>query len=190
MKNICVIGHANNTSVNETNSKWADVLVEWCLKNNHQLTTGGCVGIPEIVANKMFERGGKVLGYSPGVDENEHITEFGFSGNKDIKMRYIKPTNASRNAKFLIRSIDLIDDADLVVCFRGTWGTLSEIVFAVMCSKQILFLNIDGDNNVLKEIYDLMQTINLYDWHEKFVEVKSIEKFKEELEKYEKTGEI
>ena len=104
--------------------------------------------------------------------------------NKNIKMRYLKPSKASKNAKFLYRSVDLVDEADLVICFKGTWGTLSELVFAVMCSKKILFLNIDGDNETLKEIYNLMQKINLYNWHESFIEVNSISKLKEELEKF------
>lgn len=184
MKKICVVGHANNISINEENKKWAKVVADYVVENGYQLTTGGCIGIPELVANYVVEMGGDVLAYSPGTSVNEHITEFGFAENKNIKMRYLKETGASKNAKFLIRSVDLVEDADLVVCFKGTWGTLSELVFAVMCSKKILFLNIDKDNETLKQVYQLMQKINLYEWNEKFIEVDSIEKLKNELEKF------
>lgn len=184
MKNICVVGHANNISINEKNTKWAKAVADFVLENNYQLTTGGCIGIPELVANDVAARGGNVLAYSPGFNASEHVTDFGFAENKNIKMRYLKPSKASKNAKFLYRSVDLVDEADLVICFKGTWGTLSELVFAVMCSKKILFLNIDGDNETLKEIYSLMQKINLYNWHESFIEINSISKLKEELEKF------
>lgn len=190
MKKICVIGHANNISVNEKNTKWADIIADWTVKNNYTATTGGCIGIPELFANKIIEKGGKVLAYSPAFNIEEHITAYGFGENKNIKMRYLQPSKSSENARFLIRSIDLIEEADLVVCFKGTWGTLSEIVFAVMCSKPILFLNIDGDNKVLKQIYDLMKTINLYDWKEKVVEIRSEEELKKVLEKFEKENKI
>ena len=185
MKNICVIGHANEISVNENNSKWADVIVEWIYKNNFRLTTGGCIGIPEIVAKKLLKMGGKVLAYSPARNERENITEYGFSTNQGMEMKYLVGNNSSKNARFLYRSIDLIEDADLVICFKGTWGTLSEIVFAVMCGKKILFLNIDNDNNDLKKIYEIMQNINLTDWNEKFIEINSIEKLKIELNMFE-----
>ena len=186
MKNICVVGHANNISINEENKKYAKIIADYVIENNYQLTTGGCIGLPELVANEVAERGGKVLAYSPGFNASEHVTDFGFAENKNITMRYLKPSKATKNAKFLYRSVDLVDEADLVICFKGTWGTLSELVFAVMCSKKILFLNIDGDNETLKQIYNLMQKINLYDWHEKFIEVESTKKFKEELEKFKK----
>ena len=190
MKKICVIGHANNISVNEKNTKWAEIIADWTVKNNYIATTGGCIGIPELFANKVVEKGGKVLAYSPALDVSEHITEYGFAENKNIEMRYLKPTKASKNARFLIRSIDLVEEADLVVCFKGTWGTLSEIVFAVMCSKQIVFLNIDGDNNVLKQVYDLMDSINLFDWKEKVVEINTEKELKKVLEKFEKENKI
>lgn len=190
MKNICVIGHANNISVTDETKKLANIVTNWILKNNFRATTGGCIGIPELVANAVSERKGHVLAYSPAIDVLEHITEYGFAENKNIEMRYLKGSTASKNARFLIRSIDLVEEADLVVCFNGTWGTLSEIVFAVMCGKQILFLNVNKNNETLKKVYELMEGINLTDWGNKFVEVTSEEQLQQELEKFEKTNEI
>lgn len=190
MKKICVIGHANNISVNKKNTKWAETIANWTVKNNYIATTGGCIGIPELFANKVIEKGGKVLAYSPAYDVKEHITAYGFAENKNTEIRYLQPTDSTENARFLIRSIDLVEEADLVFCFKGTWGTLSEIVFAVMCSKQIIFLNIDGDNKVLKQIYDLMDSINLREWNEKVVEVKTEKELKKVLEKFEKENQI
>ena len=186
MKKICVVGHANNISINEKNKEWAKVISKFIVDNNYQLTTGGCIGIPELVANYVIEMGGNVLAYSPGTSPNEHITEFGFAENKNIKMRYLKETDSGKNAKFLIRSVDLVEDADLILCFKGTWGTLSELVFAVMCSKKILFLNIEKDNETLKEIYYLMKKINLYEWNEQFIEINSLEESNKELNKFKK----
>lgn len=190
MKKICVIGHEKAVSATPATKEYAQIVSQWIIDNNFQATTGGCTGIPELVSSFVSKNGGNVKAYSPAFDLEEHKEVYGFREMENVEMQYLSRSNSSLGARFLIRSINLVEEADLVVCFNGTWGTLSEIVFAIMCAKQILFLNIEGANNTLKKVYDLMEAINLKPWHQTLVEVTSKQQLKEELEKFKQTGKI
>lgn len=124
--------------LNDYQIKMLDELSAWLVSNNVKVLTGACGGFPHIVGKMCVEKGGEVIGYSPATNMNEHelVYNHPVDGCSHINYSYTKENDI--NARFLIRSIPLINDADVVISIEGNWGTLFELITGVICGKKII----------------------------------------------------
>jgi uncharacterized protein (TIGR00725 family) len=99
-------------------------------KNKHILLTGGCHGYPYAALRGALVGGGKIIAYSPGKDEQEHITKYNFPIDEGVEYIYTGLGIPERN-------IPLVKAADVVIILDGKIGTLNEFCIAFHEQKKI-----------------------------------------------------
>ena len=162
---IAIIGNSNANAVTENAITYADMIVDYLSKNNGTLVDGGCNGIIEY-ANKLAEEKKIELElYSPATNLANHTQIYDYEC-KSAKYIFEKDENKSLNFRFINRSLPLVECADVVFTFYGMWGTLSELVFATMLGKKIVFL-LEENKEHLKKVYDFVAEYNNFDYQEK-----------------------
>lgn len=99
-------------------------LVELLYKNNIELVTGGCSGIPELAIREMVRLGGITSVFSPDRSPESHQLR---SDNipLGIAQQYFYKEGFSQ------RSIDMLKSVDGVIVVNGRIGTLSEFTMAI-----------------------------------------------------------
>jgi hypothetical protein len=144
--NICVIGYSGN--IEETPVK---ELYEFTYKlgysigvKGHTLWSGGRDGIMDIVSKGSYEAGGEILGVLPWDKANS----------------VAKPSPYLKNAiftglDFTMRSMILLNNADLVIAIGGGSGTAVEIFGAYAYNKPlILCANTGGWAASIASLYE------------------------------------
>jgi len=91
------------------------------------ILTGGCIGLPAMVAAHAHAFGAETIAYYPNVSEKELLKNKKIHNN-DIDGSY---TEKKFYDGFTKRSIEMIHDADIALAFNGRLGTLSEITVAI-----------------------------------------------------------
>ena len=99
-------------------------------KNKHTLLTGGCHGYPYAALRGALVEGGKIIVYSPGKDQEEHITRYGFPIDEGVEYIYTGLGIPERN-------IPLVKAADAIIFLDGKIGTLNEFCIAFHEQKKI-----------------------------------------------------
>ena len=89
--------------------------------------TGGCIGLPSIVAQAAFSRGAETIAYYPDISERE-LLQNEQAHNNDLTHEY---TQKRFFKGFMYRSVRMVEDADGAIVFNGRFGTLSEFSIAV-----------------------------------------------------------
>lgn len=115
--------------------------------------TGGCLGLPAVVAKVAFENGGETVAYYPDLSERELLMNAQVHNN-DLSNVY---THKRFFKGFCYRSVRMIEDVDGAVVFNGRFGTLSEFTIAVEEGLQIAV--IEGTGGVTDEIKRLADVI-------------------------------
>jgi len=180
---LAIIGHSSNNSVTECAKLYANALVDFVNHHDCILCSGGCNGIIEYVNNAISLKD-KILYYSPCKTLAEH-NELYHLNMSDVTSNCIDD-NISKdlNYNFIYRSLEMINDVDVVICFYGTWGTLGELDFAVMLGKKIIFVN-ENNRNQMLEIYKTIDNLSEYEYNERVYTPNTIEEFRQTLEKLE-----
>ena len=112
----------------------------------HTLLTGACHGYPNEAAKAAFRNKGKVIGYSPAKDIEEHKNNYNFPTDNFSEIVFTGKGIPDRN-------IDLIRNADAVIIIDGKVGTLNEFTIAFHLGKTIGVLeNTGGISDMIKEI--------------------------------------
>jgi uncharacterized protein (TIGR00725 family) len=118
------------------------------------LVCGGLGGIMEAAAKGASEKGGLVIGILPGdkkTDANPYI-------------HLIIPSGLG-----IARNVLIVQTADVIIAFPGSFGTLSEIALALAIDKTVIYfpgawdLKRIGqvDSSKFKEVFDARQAIGL-----------------------------
>lgn len=114
--------------------------------------SGACNGLPHEAVLAAKAAGGKTIGYSPGADRTHHQGGFLAPVDGFDELRFFGHRNWSAVKNFTWRSAHLIDDADAVVCFDGSWGTLSEIALVFETEKPFGVLESGGASAFVREL--------------------------------------
>lgn len=124
---VCGSGDSDNEIYNKS-LVFAEEIGENIAKKNAVLITGGHGGIMKAVCHGAKKYNGLTIGILPGVenDSNEFI---------DVAI----PTGLG-----YLRNALLVQSADCVIFISGKWGTLSEISYAMIFEKPIVFIKDSG----------------------------------------------
>lgn len=159
-----VIGHSSANSVTPKAVQFSEKIIEFIKKYNCTCYSGGCNGIIEHINNKLHADGNKVKYYSPCKTLDEHNKLYNLS-QLNVESAHFE-TGDDLNYNFIYRSLELIKDSDVVICFYGTWGTLGELDFAVMLGKTIIFVE-ESNRCQLYDIYKIIDGLSEYNYNEK-----------------------
>jgi uncharacterized protein (TIGR00725 family) len=150
--NIAIFSSAS-IKIEKKNLLLARNIGKYLAKNKIKISTGGCVGIPDVIAESSFKNNGEVVAYYP--DEtfkelflNKHVH------NNDTKENY---SERKFLKGFSNRSVKMIHDVDAAIVLNGRFGTLSEFTLAVEEGLPILVL--EGTSGITDKIKRLAKLI-------------------------------
>ena len=123
---IAVFSSAYNNP-NQEHIDMAQKIGKYLAEKNCVILTGGCIGLPAMVAAHAHAFGAETVAYYPDVSEKELIKNKKVHNN-DIDGNY---SEKKFYDGFTKRSIEMIHDADVALAFNGRLGTLSEITVAI-----------------------------------------------------------
>ena len=119
-------------------------------RRNFVLITGACPGLPQDAVIGASEEGGIVVGVSPALNLDEHVT------------KYHSPTRGYQaiiytGSGLMGREIENIRSCDVVIFVGGRSGTLGEFAIAYDEGKVIgILLNTGGITQHLDKIIDMV----------------------------------
>jgi uncharacterized protein (TIGR00730 family) len=133
--------------------KLGDALGAWIGKNGHALVYGGATGgLMSRVSNAAKAAGAHVIGVIP--------SRIKAAGRLAANCDYLIEVNNMSERKQRMR-----DEADVIVCLPGSYGTLDEMMDATSSAivgehkKQTLVLNYKGFYDALKQQISHMQLL-------------------------------
>ena len=138
---ITVYGGTNNKYYSEKEIQACADLGKFLAQHGFEILTGACGGYPYYIGRGAVQAGGKVIGYTPAKDLQEHLERYKFAtdGVTDLEFnKNILPTNSEN---FLKRSMDMTPYSDVVVALGGSWGTFSELLFSFFAKKKIIIVD-------------------------------------------------
>ena len=119
------IGVIGGNVVDEKTSETAYNVGKHIAMNNAVLVCGGLGGVMESASKGAYENGGMVLGILPGESKQD--------ANKFISLAIPTGFGAGRN-------IIVVRASDVLIAFPGSYGTLSEISFALTIGKTVVYM--------------------------------------------------
>jgi uncharacterized protein (TIGR00725 family) len=150
---IAIFSSAFNKPSQE-NILLAERIGEYLARNNITLLTGGCVGLPSLVAKSAHMNGSETIAYYPDVSEKELFNNQAIHNN-DLSGVY---TEKKFYEGFTQRSIEMIKEADAAIVFNGRLGTLSE--FTIGIEEGLPIGVIENSGGVSDEIRKLCKLVN------------------------------
>jgi len=156
---------------------------QWCAKQGIDLLTGACGGVPYEVGKGAVSAGGRVIGFSPATDKELHVKHYDHPLDCCSEIIYYKDDDASMNSRFILRSIPMIEMADLLVSLDGSWGTMYELIIALLNGKTIVVVEESGGaSQLFLNNYEELHSPAHYG--ETVIGVKTIEDLKDFLSDY------
>lgn len=104
------------------------------------VATGGCLGLPAVVAQIARAAGAQIFGFFPDTNEDEVVKNGRIHAN-DIESIYDIKYYAQGYTK---RSLDMIQNIDCAIVVGGRIGTLSEWTIALEEGLPVLVLSHSG----------------------------------------------
>lgn len=105
-----------------------------------EILTGGCIGIPDVVANNARRYGTSVIGYSGAQTMQEHVYNPNYASPDRLdEIRFISPNRVILNG-LTERSLQMIRDAEALVYLGGRTGTLTEYFAAFDGSNKPMYV--------------------------------------------------
>lgn len=129
---IGVFGSAAGEIKEETKAKAREVGREIARKG-HILVTGACPGLPYEAVLGSQEEGGRVTGFSPALDIEEHVDKYEFPSEGFDELRFIPagyPYKDSEVTCKKLRNVYSVSESDAGIFIAGRWGTLNEMTLA------------------------------------------------------------
>lgn len=118
-----VIGVIGGKSADKENLNLAYELGTHIAARGAVLVCGGLGGVMEAASKGVSENGGTVIGILPGSDKND--------ANPYVSIAI--PSNMG-----LSRNVLVVQTADVIIAFPGSYGTLSEIAIALQSNKTVI----------------------------------------------------
>lgn len=110
------------------------------------LLTGGLAGVMAAASQGAREAGGLVIGLLPGDQPN--------SANPWVEVALATGAGDARNAM-------IANSAEAFIAIAGSWGTLSEIAFALKRGKRVVSLNSIGADLPVLQATDPAHAVRL-----------------------------
>lgn len=156
---ITIYGGTNNKQYSEQEIQACTDLGQFLAQNGCEILTGACGGYPYFVGRGAVQAGGKVIGYTPAVDLQEHLERYKFTtdGVTDLVFNEnILPTNSEN---FLKRSMDMTPYSDVVIALGGSWGTFSELLFSFFAKKKMIIVDeFGGAGQIFDTVNDFFRS--------------------------------
>ncbi len=154
MKTKLSIGVIGGNQIAEEDSLLAFDVGKHIAQNQALLVCGGLGGTMEAVSKGAAEHGGQVIGVLPG-DDNKDANQF---------VSIALPTGMGINRNTLV-----VRFSDVLIAFPGSFGTLSEIAFALALNKTVIRMPGSWDlakigkvnSALLKEAFEAHQAVGL-----------------------------
>jgi uncharacterized protein (TIGR00725 family) len=148
------IGVIGGNTITEEDSVLAYDVGKHIAQNDAILVCGGLGGTMEAVSRGAAENGGLVIGILPGEDKS--------SANSFVHIALPSGMGISRN-------ILVVRFSDVLIAFPGSYGTLSEISFALALQKTVIYMpgawNLTKigqmDTSLFKEAFEAHQAVGL-----------------------------
>lgn len=138
---VSIYGGANNKSYSTREAKECAKLGKYLGSIKAELLSGGCKGYPYYVGKAAIENGSElVVGYSPAMNEKEHVEKYGYPLDGVTKMIYRANSSKTSAQNLLQRMQDMVPFADVAVAIGGSWGTYYEITLAFWYKHTIILV--------------------------------------------------
>jgi uncharacterized protein (TIGR00725 family) len=137
----------------QENIDLAENIGKYLAEKGITVITGGCIGLPAIVAKSAFTNGAETIAYYPDLNERELFMNEQIHNN-DLQNNY---THKKFFKGFCYRSVRMIEDADGAIVFNGRFGTLSEFTIAV--EEGLTVAVIEGTGGITDEIKNLAEIV-------------------------------
>lgn len=146
---IVISGAAETTYCNENVNELAYEIGKFLALNNVITITGATTGAPFWAAKGAYENNGYVIGFSPAINQKEHLEIYNLPLDYHHCIFYTGFGHSLRNL-ILVRS------GDGVIFICGRTGTLNEFVISYEEKKPMaILLNSGGEeaymDNIVKE---------------------------------------
>lgn len=185
---VAIIGTAFG-NIEDTVKERCCELGKWLSKNNFLIITGACPGISYLVAKEAINNGGKVIGYSPGQNKEEHDKLFNFPNDGFSDLIFLR-SKYEVNEVYFRRSLNVIHEADIVISIDGGRGTMSELFLATFFSKKIICTDFSiGATKEFIKIHKQLEKSKIM-YGEEIVIARDIEEIKTKIMQLSKKGEI
>ncbi|QQG39964.1 MAG: hypothetical protein HYS81_00955 [Candidatus Aenigmatarchaeota archaeon] len=123
----------------------------------HTLVTGACHGLPQDAVIGAGEIGGKVIGYSPGIDMKDHVERFKFPIEGFTELVYIPAdwmhVDDPRACK-KYRNVSSVAAVDAGIIMGGRIGTMNEFTLLYDMERDIGVL--EGSGGITEEAIDVL----------------------------------
>ena len=161
---IGIFGSGNNyKNLEELDLKVQQLGIELAKRNDEVVViTGGCSGLPYIVASEAAKGGVEVWGYSPviGMDEQKLFTP------KDDLSIYSKLVYVPKDVSFVnnlrvcmkYRNVLSTNECDAGIVISGKWGSLNEFTNLIDMQKTVGVLT--GTGGISDELQELTEKIH------------------------------
>jgi uncharacterized protein (TIGR00725 family) len=120
-----VIGVIGGAEASEETKQLAYEVGTFIARSNAVLVTGGLSGVMEAASKGAFENDGLVVSIIPGTDKT--------AANPYSHVVIPSGLGISRNAL-------VVNTADVIIAFPGSFGTLSEIGLALASNKPVVYM--------------------------------------------------
>ena len=152
---VIVFGGTNNQKYKANEVACSERLGEYLADIGAEVLTGACDGFPRFVGRAAVKKGGKVTGYSPALNEKEHVEKYKFPLDGVSHMEYIKEDECTQAGNFIQRSYEMTPFSDIVIALGGSWGTYIEVIFSLFFKKTIILIEefggaVEAFNNTYK----------------------------------------
>ncbi|MDR0462565.1 MAG: hypothetical protein LBG88_04560 [Christensenellaceae bacterium] len=152
---ITVYGGTNNKEYTPKQMQACEKLGEYLGKSGATVLTGACRGFPYYVGKAAIKHGAKVLGYTPGMNLDEHIKVYDFPTDGVTDLVYPKVKYPTMSESFLRRSMDMTPFSDVVIAMGGSWGTFGELLMSFMLKRTIILIEeFEGAVKAFEDAYD------------------------------------
>ena len=137
---VTVYGGTNNKIYTPKQIAECEKLGKFLGENKIEVLTGACRGFPYFVGKAAAKHGGRVVGYSPASNMNEHTEKYKFptDGVTDLVFNTEQTETLSEN--FMKRSIDMVPFSETVIALGGSWGTYFELLLSFMYRRTIILV--------------------------------------------------
>ena len=137
---VTVYGGTNNKTYDANEVAGSEKLGTYLAGIGAEILTGACDGFPRFVGRAAKNAGGRVIGYSPALNEDDHINKYKFPMDGVTDMEYITDDGVNQADNFLRRSWDMNKYSDIVIALGGSWGTYTELLFSFWYKKIIILV--------------------------------------------------
>ncbi len=127
---LCVSGAADTSRCGESAFRLAEELGREIARHGAVLTDGATTGFPFWSAKGAKEEGGMVVGFSPAISEDEHVTRY------DLPLDY-HDIIVYTGSGYSMRNLILTRAADAILIGCGRMGTMNEFTIAFEDKKPI-----------------------------------------------------